>query len=115
MTIKYRVAAQPENWICKVLSGGIQLNYIILTPVQKYPAGTHLNGHWSWAFSAKFASNTVTSPTFLNFKSAGTFSETKVTGIESASGVPEASVNSSSTSQAGDNLNIDGVVFTKGK
>jgi hypothetical protein len=76
-------------------------------------------------------------------KSAGTFSETKVTGIESASGVPEASVNSSSTSQAGgtytikdyvltlvrngraekymifpvagDNLNIDGVVFTKGK
>jgi hypothetical protein len=114
-----------------------------LTPVQKYPAGTHLNGNWSGAFSAKFASNTVTSPTFLNFKSAGTFSETKVTGIESASGVPEASVNSSSTSQAGgtytikdyvltlvrngraekymifpvagDNLNIDGVVFTKGK
>lgn len=143
MTIKYRAAAQPENWTYKVLNGGIQLNYIILTPVQKYPAGTKLNGNWNRPFSAKFNGTTVTSPTFLNFKSDGTFSETKVTGLETTSRVPGASVNSSSTSQgggtytikdyvlmlnkngksekhmifpvAGDNLNIDGVVYTKAK
>jgi hypothetical protein len=140
LAIQYR-GVQPENWTYKTLNGGIQLNYIILTPVQKYSAGAKLNGNWSRPFSPTFGSAgspiTVTSPTFLSFKTDGTFTEKNVTGVESKS------VNSSQASQgggtygiqdnvlmlvrngkserhmifpvAGDNLNIDGSVYHRGK
>jgi len=142
LTIKYR-NGQPENWTFKTLNGGIQMNYIILTPVQKYPAGTHLNGNWNRPFTARVGSATITSPTFLSFKSDGTFSEKNITGLETRSTVPGASVNTSSSGQsagtytikdnvlmlvrtgkserhmifplAGDNLNIDGSVYSKAK
>ena len=147
LAIKYR-NGKAEEWAFQTLNGGIQLNYIILTPVQKYAAGTHLNGSWSRPFSSKFAASsssavTVTSPTFLTFKSDGTYAEKNVTGLDTVSAVKGASVTSSQTSQAtgtynikdnilmlvkngkserhmifpapGDNLNIDGRVYTKEK
>jgi hypothetical protein len=86
---------------------------------------------------------TVTSPTFLTFKSDGTYTEQNITGLDTVSAVKGASVTSSQTSEAtgtytikdnvlmlvkngkserhmifpapGDNLNIDGRVYTKQK
>ena len=144
---KYR-NGKSEEYEFQTLNGGIQLGYIILTPVQKYPAGTRLNGTWSRPFSSKFAASsssavTVTSPTFLTFKSDGTYGEKNITGVDSVSGVKGANVSSSQTSQVagtytikdyvlmlvkngksekhmifpapGDHLNIDGRVYTKEK
>jgi hypothetical protein len=147
LAIKYK-NGKAEEWTFQTLNGGIQLNYIILTPVQKYAAGTHLNGSWSRPFSSTFAASsssavTVTSPTFLTFKSDGTYTEKNITGLDTVSAVKGASVTSSQTSEAtgtytikdnvlmlvkngkserhmifpapGDNLNIDGRVYTKQK
>jgi len=147
LAIKYR-SGKTEDWAFKTLNGGIQLNYLILTPVEKYPAGTKLNGAWSRASSAKFATSssstaTVTSPTFLTFKPDGTYTQKNITGLDTVSAVPGAGVTSSQSSQAagtytikdnvltlvnsgkserhmifpapGDNLNIDGRVYTKQK
>jgi hypothetical protein len=138
LVIQYR-GGKAENWTYKPLTGGFQMNYIILTPVQKYPAGARLTGNWDHPFSSKFGSpaspTTVTSPTFLSFKADGTFSERNITGVESHN------VNSAQSTQgggtytisdnvlmlvrngkserhmifpvAGGNLNIDGQVYHK--
>lgn len=136
-----------ENWTLTPMNGGIQLNYIILTPVGKYPAGKRLNGAWSRPYSATFATSStsavsVTSPTFLSFKSDGTYSRKNITGLEAASVATGSTVSSSQSEAAGtytikdnvlmlmsngkserhmifpapgDNLNIDGRVYTKQK
>jgi hypothetical protein len=135
-----------EDWTYAVLNGGIQLNYLILTPVGKYPAGAKLNGTFSRAFSAKFASGpssavTITAPSFFTFKSDGTFQSRSTAGVETTSAVKDANTSSSSQSQSsgtytvhdnvlmlitsgkserhmifpapGDNLNLDGQIYTK--
>jgi hypothetical protein len=145
LAIKFR-SGVTENWTFKTLNGGIQLNYLIMTPVTKYPAGARLNGGWSRPFSAKVHSApgsdvTITSPTFYTFKPDGTFALKNLTGIDAESRVKGANVTSSLESQfagtysvhdnilmlvkngkseqhmifpvAGDNLNIDGVVYIK--
>jgi hypothetical protein len=94
-----------ENWAFKALNGGIQLNYLILTPVQKYAAGAHLNGSWSRASSAQVhgapGSNTsIVSPSFYTFKPDGTFTFRAVVGIDTESRVKGANVTSSSDSQS---------------
>jgi hypothetical protein len=147
LVIKYR-SGKPEVWGFKTLNGGIQLNYLILTPVRKYPAGARLNGSWSRPYSSTFAASsssavTVTSPTFLAFKSDGTYTRKNMTAVDTTSGVKGANATSSQTSQAGgtysikdnvlmliangkserhmifpvagDNLNIDGHVYKKEK
>jgi hypothetical protein len=138
LVIQYR-GGKAETWTYKPLDGGFQMNYIILTPVEKYRANTRLNGNWDRPFSSKFGSPssqiTVTSPTFLSFRADGTFSERNVTGVESHN------VNSAQTTQgggtytisdnvlilvrngkserhmifpvAGGSLNIDGLVYKK--
>jgi hypothetical protein len=95
---------QTENWTYKTLNGGIQLNYLILTPVEKYPAGTHLNGSWSRAFSSKMHSGpgsnvTVTSPSFYTFKPDGTYTFKNIAGVDTESTVKGASGASSQKTQ----------------
>jgi len=140
LTIRYKTGAA-ENWTYKTLNGGIQLNYLILTPVGKYPAGTHLNGKWDRASTVKGPNMTITAPSFYAFRPDGTFSYLSITGLETESRVKGASVSSSQQAQAtgtysvhdnvlmlmrngkneehmifpapGDNLNIDGIVYMK--
>jgi hypothetical protein len=133
-----------QDWTFKPLNGGIQLNYLILTPVQKFPAGAKLNGTWSRPFSSTVASGpssavTVTAPTFYTFRSDGTYSQNTVAGVDAVSGVKGANIADSQNFKAqgaytvkdnvltlggarhmifpvaGDNLNIDGMVYTKQK
>jgi hypothetical protein len=104
LSIKYK-NGQTENWTYKVLNGGIQLNYLILTPVKKYPAGTHLNGTWSRAFSSTAHSGpgsnvTVTAPSFYTFKPDGTFLLKSIAGVDTESNVKGASGSSSQTSDS---------------
>jgi hypothetical protein len=94
-----------ENWTYKPLNGGIQLNYLILTPVEKFANGARLNGTWDRAFSAKVHSGpgsnaTITSPTFYTFKPDGTFTFLNITGVDRESRVKGASTASSQQSQA---------------
>ncbi len=134
LTVQYKTGA-PENWTYKVLNGGIQLNYLILTPVEKYPAGAKLNGTFDRPFSAKVGNTAITSPTFYTFKPDGTFTFLNVTGVETAnrggSHQTEATgtytlrdnslmiVKNGKTEEhmifpvAGGSLNIDGMVYKK--
>jgi len=147
LNIKYK-DGRSEDWTFATLNGGIQINYLILTPVQKYPAGTRLNGSWDRPFTAKVpvsssSAVTITSPTFLTFKSDGTYGEKNITGVDRVTAVKGAKGADSQTSQTtgtytikdnvlmlvkngksekhmifpapGDNLNIDGRVYTKEK
>jgi hypothetical protein len=95
---------QTENWTYKTLNGGIQLNYLILTPVEKYPAGSRLDGTWSRAFSSKMHSSpgsnmTVTAPSFYSFKPDGTYTFEGIAGVETESAVKGASGASSQQTQ----------------
>jgi hypothetical protein len=130
-----------ENWTYKTLNGGFQLNYLILTPVEKYPAGARLNGTFSRAFSSKMPNVTVTAPTFYTFKPDGTYTFKGIAGVDRVSTVKGASGASSQQTQysgtytvrdytltltgagtntqhmifpaPGGNLNIDGMVYKK--
>ena len=71
LTLQYKTG-NSETWSYKPLNGGIQLNYLILTPVEKYPAGARLSGSWDRTFAANVHSSpgsntTITSPTFYTF------------------------------------------------
>lgn len=142
LSIKYR-NGKSEEWTYKTLNGGMQMNYLILTPVKKYPAGSRLNGTFSRPFSSASTGGavTVTVPSFLTFKPDGSCQGRVVAGVDSVSRVNGASVGSSSNTQwsgtytvqdnvlvlvkngkserhmifpaPGDNLNIDGMVYKK--
>jgi hypothetical protein len=142
LNIKY-MNAKTETWTYKPMNGGMQMNYLILTPVKKYPPGSKLNGTWSRASSStmggSYSKVTVTSPSWYTFKSDGTYSQKVIVGVDSQSKVKGANQSSSSTNDvngtyslnanililngqkhsvfpvAGDNLNIDGKVYTKQK
>ena|ERR1019366_2773299 len=99
LVIKYK-NGQTENWTYKTLNGGIQLNYLILTPVAKYPAGKRLDGTWDKPFSSKVHSApgsdvTLTVPSFYTFKPDGTFLIKTLAGVETTSRVKGASTSSS--------------------
>ena len=104
LTPQYKTG-NSETWSYKPLNGGIQLNYLILTPVEKYPAGARLNGSWDRAFAANVHSSpgsntTITSPTFYAFKPDGTFTYLNVTGIDATSKVQGANITSSQQTQS---------------
>ena len=44
LTVQYRTG-NSETWSYKPLNGGIQLNYLILTPVEKYPVRLAVERH----------------------------------------------------------------------
>lgn len=134
------------NWSYKPLQGGIQLNYLILTPVKKFASGTRLNGTWSPApISQKFTTGSsetrITVPSFLTFRSDGTFTRRVISDVDNQPRGGGQSTYATGQSQtagtyalkdyvltlttngraeqhsifpvAGDNLNIDGRVYTK--
>jgi len=91
LTLQYKTG-NSEIWSYKPLNGGIQLNYLILTPVEKYPAGARLNGSWDRALRplstvCRAQTPTITSPTFYTFRPDGTFTFLNVTGIDATSKV----------------------------
>jgi hypothetical protein len=103
LSIKYR-SGQAENWTYATLKGGIQLNYLILTPVQKYSAGARLSGTFSRPFSSKSASGPssaviVTAPSFLTFKPDGTYQGRVIAGINAVSAVKGANIAASTDSE----------------
>lgn len=106
LAIQYR-DGHTEKWQYKPLQGGFQMNYLILAPVQKAPP--KLNGTWSKAFSSSFGGTTVTSPSWLSFRSDGSFSRKSVTGVDTAArpGAPYERFESSSA-QGGGTYTIDG-------
>jgi hypothetical protein len=138
LTLQYKTG-NSETWSYKPLNGGIQLNYLILTPVEKYPAGARLNGNWDRASAANVHSSpgsntTITSPTFYSFRPDGTFSFLNVTGIDATSTSSQQAqstgtyaisnnvltlVRNGATEHhmifpvAGGSLNIDGMVYRK--
>jgi hypothetical protein len=147
LSIKYR-SGRSETWTYAALNGGMQLNYLIFTPIKKYPAGTRLNGTFSHPYSSAVASGPVsavviTAPTFFTFKPDGTYQGQAITGVSRTSDVKGANGSDSAQSQwsgiytiqdfvlsmvrngkterhmifpaPGDNLNIDGTVYTKQK
>jgi len=144
LAIKFR-NGRTENFTYKPLNGGMQLNYLILTPVTKYPAGARLNGTWDRPFSSTVATGSAVTnivvPRWITFKPDGTYSEKTVAGVDTQTahgGVTsshQTDVTGSYTIQAnvltlvkngrserhmifpvaGDNLNIDGQVFHKQK
>ena len=104
LTLQYKTG-NSETWSYKPLNGGIQLNYLILTPVEKYPAGSRLNGTWERAFAANVraspSSNTaIVSPSFYSFKQDGTFAFRNITGIDSDSKTRGANITSSQQAQS---------------
>jgi hypothetical protein len=103
LSIKYR-SGPSEDWTYKPLQGGMQMNYLILTPVKKYPAGSKLNGTFSKPFSSTAVSGpsssvTVTAPSFFTFKPDGTYQGRVIAGVSTVSGVKGASGSSSSDTQ----------------
>jgi hypothetical protein len=103
LSIKYR-SGKSEYWTYATLNGGIQLNYLILTPVKKYAAGARLNGSFSKPFSSTSVSGpssavTVTVPSFLTFKPDGTYQGRVIAGVSTVSGVKGASTSGSTDSQ----------------
>ena len=99
LTLQYKTG-NSESWSYKPINGGIQLNYLILTPVEKFPAGTRLNGSWDRASAANVNSSpgsgtTITSPAFYTFSPDGTFTFINVTGVDATSRVPGANITSS--------------------
>ena len=116
LSIKYK-NGMTEDWTYKVLNGGIQLNYLILTPVKKYPAGTHLSGTWDRAFSSTAHSGpgsnvTVTAPTFYTFKPDGTFQLKSIAGVDTQSTVKGASGSSSQESDSAGTYTIRDFTLT---
>jgi hypothetical protein len=104
LTLQYKTG-NSETWSYKPLNGGIQLNYLILTPVEKYPPGSKLNGTWERAFAANVrvapGSNTaIVSPSFYTFKQDGTFTFQNITGVDSNSKTRGANITSSQQSQS---------------
>lgn len=104
LTLQYRTG-NSETWSYKPLNGGIQLNYLILTTVEKYPAGSRLDGTWERAFAANAhvsaGSNTaIISPSFYSFKQDGTFTFSNVTGIDSNSRTKGSNMTSSQQTQS---------------
>jgi hypothetical protein len=139
LAIQYKTG-NSETWTYKPLNSGIQLNYLILTPVEKYPVGSRLNGTWERAFAANVhvsqgSSATIVSPSIYSFKQDGTFTFRNITGIDSAKITSSQQTQSSGTYTlrdnaltliksgaseqhmvfpvAGGNLNIDGMVYKK--
>ena len=127
-----------ENYTYKPLTGGMQLNYIIYSPVQKFPAGK-INGSFSRAsaMSAGSGSSTlsIVAPRTITFKPDGTFSESQLVGIDGAGQTSSSTSNTGGTYTvkdstltlnrngktethlafpvAGGNLNLDGQVYSK--
>jgi hypothetical protein len=104
LTLQYKTG-NSETWSYKQLNGGIQLNYLILTPIEKFPAGSRLNGTWERAFAATAhvspGSNTaIVSPSFYSFKQDGTFTFLTKTGIDSGSKTRGAEITSSQQTQS---------------
>src|SRR5579884_3610128 len=84
LSIHYRSGAD-QQWTYKPLKGGIHLNYIILTPVARFPAGARLNGTWGRAMTNTVATSSTTgvainSPNFYTFRADGTY--TRRTSVE---------------------------------
>ncbi len=103
LSIRYR-DGRAEDWTYAALNGGIQLNYLILTPVKKFPAGTRFNGTFDRPFSSTSVSGPssaviVTAPTFLTFRPDGTCQGRTIAGVETVSGVKSANTFSSSDTQ----------------
>jgi hypothetical protein len=103
LTIKYR-SGQTENWTYATLKGGIQLNYLILTPVEKYAPGARLSGTFSRPFSSRSVSGpssavTVTAPSFFTFKPDGTYQGRVIAGVDTVSAVKGANIASSRDNQ----------------
>jgi hypothetical protein len=98
LAVHYR-DGRSETWTYKPLNGGFQLNYLILTPVRKFAAGTRLNGTWSAAYSATshtaFSRVTATVPAFISFRPDGTFSRRVIAGIDTQSDIKGANTSSS--------------------
>jgi hypothetical protein len=136
LTLRYKTV-NSETWSYKPLNGGIQLNYLILTPVEKYPAGARLDGSWDRAFAASVHSSpglniATASPSFYTFRRDGTFTFLNVPGANITSSQQTQSngtytvgnnvltlVRNGATEQhmifpvAGGSLNIDGMVYRK--
>ena len=116
LTLLYK-NGNSETWSYKPLNGGIQLNYLILTPVEKYPAGARLDGSWDRASAANVhsspASNTaITSPTFYSFRPDGTFTFLNVAGIDATSKVQGANITSSQQTQSTGTYTVSNNVLT---
>jgi hypothetical protein len=116
LTLQYKTG-NSEIWSYKPLNGGIQLNYLILTPVEKYPAGARLNGSWDRAFAATVhglpgSNTTITSPTFYTFRPDGTFTFLNVTGIDATSKVQGANITSSQQTQSTGTYTVGNNVLT---
>jgi hypothetical protein len=116
----------------------MQLNYIVYSPVQKFPAGK-INGTFSRASSINVVSSSsalnIVAPRWLTFKPDGTFSERQLVGIDGAGQTSSSESNSGGTYTvkdsiltlnrhgktethlafpvAGGNLNLDGQVYDK--
>jgi hypothetical protein len=93
-----------EEWTYAVLNGGIQLNYLIMTPVDKFAAGARLSGTFdrpssTTIHSAPGSNVTITAPTFYTFKPDGTFTMLSIVGVDAESRVKGASVTSSQQAQ----------------
>jgi len=124
LTLQYKTG-NSEIWSYKPLNGGIQLNYLILTPVEKCPAGAKLDGRWDRAsanvHSSPGSNTTVTYPTFYAFRLDGTFTSVNATGIGTYTvdnNVLTLIRNGASEQHmifpvAGGSLNIDGMVYQK--
>lgn len=78
-----------ESYSDKPLNGGIQINSFILTLVEKYPAGTRLNGIWERPFSSSTASASavvsVVVPRWITFKPDAGYSEKTVADVDTQS------------------------------
>lgn len=133
LVIQYR-SGPKQNWKYNPLRGGFAMNYLIMTPVKKFPAGTHLNGTWSRPFASNFGGVSVTSPTWITFRSDGTYQTESVTGVDSGYGTNAANSRTTGTYSikgfdlmlsgshgngrhsifpiAGNRLSIDGLVYS---
>ena len=116
LTLQYKTG-NSETWSYKVLTGGIQLNYLILTPIEKYPGGAKLSGTWDRPFSATVhtspGSNTaIMSPTFYTFRPDGTFSYLNVTGVDAESKGRGANLTSSRQTQSTGTYTVHDNVLT---
>jgi hypothetical protein len=116
LTLRYKTG-NSEIWSYKLLNGGIQLNYLILTPVEKYPAGARLNGSWDRAFAATIHSSpgsntTITSPSFYTFRTDGTFTFLNVTGTDATAKVQGANIASSQKTQSTGTYTLGSNVLT---
>jgi hypothetical protein len=100
LNIKYRNGTS-QVWSIQVQKNlDLFLNQIPMTVVRKYAAGTRLNGTWDRPFSSKLATSsrsvaTVTSPTFLTFRSDGTYGQKNMTGLSTDTVVKGGNVTSS--------------------